>query len=253
MSGGTDTYPGSVKRYIRILVSCSLFAERQYTDKPVNSMHASALIRIRKEIRHFSRISFLNHLFAALTITVGMIVIFRQIVPVLLHITTRTTGQFSPIVVMAGVITVFAGIGWLRASIRIAEGIRPIREKAAEWGDAVSDEELTSQIVRLLAYYRENRDAIRTMVIVCTIGGLCFLLLGCLFGFEFLSVTGNGDVFSEDAFFIIPVLLLMPGIAIVSWFSSWYFSKFSRIWDLRIKETEHSETLLLQTLGMDRQ
>ena len=216
-------------------------------------MHAPALIRIRKEIQHFSRISFLNHLFAALTITVGMIVIFRQIVPVLLHITTRATAQFSPVIIIAGVITVFAGIGWFRASIRIAEGIRPIREKAAEWGDAVSDEELTSLIVSLLAYYRENRDALRTMVIVCTIGGLCFLLLGCLYGLEYLSITGNGGEFSEDAFFMIPVLLLMPGIAIVSLCSSLYFSKFSRIWDFRIKETEHSETLLLQTLGMERQ
>ena len=216
-------------------------------------MHEPALIQFRTEIRHFSRLSLLNHIFAALTITLGMIVIFRQVLPSLLHVTTPMTPGFSPVIVMAGIITTFAGIGWLRVSIQIAEGIRPVREEADERGDAMSDEELTSLIIRLLAYYRDNRDAIRTMVIVCTVGGLCLFLLGCMYGLEYLSVSGDGAEFSDDVFLIIPALLLMPAVAIVSLFSSWYFSKFSRIWDFRIKVTEQSEMLLEKTLGMDRQ
>lgn len=212
-------------------------------------MHTTALIRLRTELRHFSRLSVLNHIFAALTITLGMIVIFRQIAPVLLHVMTRATASLSPIAVMAGIITTCAGIGWLRAIIRVAKEFRPIREESDARGDVLTDDELTSLIVRLLAYYRENRGAIRTMVAVSAVGGICFLLLGYQNALDYLSVTGNGTEFSADALFVIPVILLMAGIAVVSLLSSWYFSKYSRIWDRRITTSEQSEALLQQAPG----
>ena len=42
----------------------------------------------------------------------------------------------------------------------------------------ITDERLTCLIVRMLAHYRDNRRTIRTMILVCTLGGGCFFVLG---------------------------------------------------------------------------
>jgi O-antigen/teichoic acid export membrane protein len=215
-------------------------------------MHETALSQFRKEIRHFFLISFINHVFAALALTFGVMVIFRQIIPVLLASTTRTGAEFSPVILLAGVVATFAGIIWIQSSTRITGGLAQIRVASIEKGESITDEEITSLIVRLLAHYRENRTTIRTMVIVCIIGGLSFLAMGISYGLEYLSVMGAGADFSDSIYLILPAMLLMPGIAIVSLFSSWYFSKFSRVWDIRLEETERSELLMKKTLGLDR-
>jgi hypothetical protein len=104
----------------------------------------------------------------------------------------------------------------------------------------------------MLSHYRDNRGTVRTMIVVCTLGGVCSFLLGILGSLEFLSVSPDGIVFTMNNYLVIPFMLLTIGIALVSLASSYYFSRFAKVWDERIGEIEESEALLKKTLGMYR-
>ncbi|MCK9307959.1 MAG: hypothetical protein M0P17_10580 [Methanoculleus sp.] len=47
-------------------------------------------------------------------------------------------------------------------------------------------------------------------------------------------------------------MLLTIGIALTSFVSSYYFSRFARVWDERLDGVEESEFLLKETLEPDR-
>ena len=50
---------------------------------------------------------------------------------------------------------------------------------------------------------------------------------------------------------LIPAMLLTLGIALASLLSSYYFSKFAKVWDRRLHEIDESECALKKTLGLD--
>jgi len=91
------------------------------------------------------------------------------------------------------------------------------------------------------------------MILVCTLGGFCFLTLGIINALEFFSIGLSSGRFTLDNYFLIPAALLTLGIALVSLLSSYYFSKFSRTWDLRLLETARSEDILKKSLGIDKE
>ncbi|MDD3136041.1 MAG: hypothetical protein PHF64_06035, partial [Methanoregula sp.] len=116
-----------------------------------------------------------------------------------------------------------------------------------------TDETVTRGIVRMVAHYRENKKTIRTMILVCTLGGFCFLVLGVLSSMEFFSGGISSGRFVLNSYLLIPSALLTLAIAFVSLLSSYYFLKFSRTWDLRQQETTRSEDILKKTLGIDKE
>jgi hypothetical protein len=103
----------------------------------------------------------------------------------------------------------------------------------------------------MMAHYRQNTKTIHTMILVCTLGGFCFLALGIINSLEFLSISLSSGQFTLKNYLLIPAALLTLGIALVSLLSSYYFSKFSRTWDLRLMETARSEEMLKKSLGID--
>jgi hypothetical protein len=106
-------------------------------------------------------------------------------------------------------------------------------------------------MVRMLAHYREKKATIRTMVRVCTLGGLGFFILAIITGLKALSFSGSGLTFTFDNFLLVPGMLLTLGIALTSLLSSYYFSRFSRTWDKRLSEIDASECALKEKLGLD--
>jgi hypothetical protein len=91
------------------------------------------------------------------------------------------------------------------------------------------------------------------MILVCTLGGGCFFVLGIVNSLKTLSVASGGFTFTLDNLLLIPAMLLTLGIALASLLSSYYFSKFSIVWNRRLHEIEESECTLKKTLGLDEQ
>lgn len=204
--------------------------------------------QFRTEIRHFYRISLLNLVFAALSIAFGV-----------QYITTAVLGQSADptttwLRMLTGAIALSCfglGIGWIISTARVFKGVGMIKDDLDAEGEAITDERVTCLIVRMLAHYRDNRRTIGTMILVSTVGGVCFFVLGIANGLKAISVSSGGIAFTLSNYLVIPAMLLTFGIAGASLLSSYYFSKFAKVWDLRLHEIEESECALKKNLGLD--
>jgi uncharacterized membrane protein len=213
-------------------------------------MHEQPFTRFRTEIRHFFTISILNIVFAALAIASGV----QYIAAAVLGLTAGPAMTDLRILIGAVALACFGlGIRWLLSTVRVFTGVREIRDKLDAEGTTVTDERVTCLIVQMLAHYRKNRRTILTMIRVCTLGGVCFFALGIATSLEALSVTSGGFAFTLDNYLVIPAMLITLGIAFASLLSSYYFSKFARVWDRRLHEIGESECALKKSLGLDEQ
>ena len=215
-------------------------------------MHESALVRFRSEIRHFYIVTVANIIFAAVVMAFGISVIVGEAVSMYETFSTALYVLYSPVVLFIALVAALTGIRWLLTSVRVFEGIEAIKDDLNGMRGEVPDEALTRLIVRMLSHYRDNRATIRTMILVCTLGGVCSFLLGVAVGLEHLSISADGISFTLDNYLVIPFMLLTIGIALTSLASSYYFSRFARVWDERLDRIEESESLLKETLELDR-
>jgi len=219
-------------------------------------MMTNTLSQFKTEIRHFFLISLLNLVFAAIAIAIGV----QYMVTAILG---QTLDPFIPgfpmipgLRMLSGAIAMICfglGISWILTTVRIFEDIVTIKDDLDKDGDAIADERLTCLIVRMLAHYRDNRKTVRTMILVCTLGGLCFFVLGIANSIKVLTISSGGFAFTLDNLLLIPAMLLTLSISLASLLSSWYFSKFAQVWDGRLHEIGESECALKTKLGLDDQ
>jgi len=214
-------------------------------------MHETALSLFKTEIRHFFLISLLNLVFAAVTMAFGITTIVQQMIPVLEAFPSVLSLNFSPIILIVAGVAILVGFRWILASITIFEGVETLNDECAEKGSTITDEDLTGLIVRMLAHYRMNKDTIKTMILVCTLGGCCFFIFGIFNCIDYLTSRWIGAQFTIDAYFLIFSIIFAFGFSITCLYSSNYFSRFSAIWDLRLIEIEQSEGTLKKTMGLD--
>lgn len=211
-------------------------------------MHEQPLTRLRTEIRHFFTICILNIVFAALAIAFGV----QYIVAAVLGLTTGIPLPGLRILTGAVAMVCFGlGIRWLISTMKVFEGVEEIKERLDAEGTTVTDDRVTCLIVQMLAHYRTNRRTIHTMVRVCTLGGVCFFILGIATSLEALSFSPDGFTLTLNNYLVIPAMVLTLGIALASLLSSYYFSVFAAVWEQRLHEIEESECALKRTLGLD--
>jgi hypothetical protein len=215
-----------------------------------------ALSQFQTETRHFFLVTLINLVFAAIAMAIGV----QYMVTAILSQTIDPVIPGFPLIpvlrIFTGAIAMICfglGISWILSTVRIFEGIVTIKDDLEKAGDAIPDERLTCLIVRMLAHYRDNRKTIRTMILVCTLGGGCFFLLGIANSLKVMSISSAGFAFTLDNLLLIPAMLLTLGISLASLLSSYYFSKFAQTWDRRLHEIEESECTLKKTLGLDEQ
>lgn len=200
------------------------------------------------ELNSFFLVTLLNVVFGALAIALGI----QYIVASVLGLTDEE--PLSLIRIMTAAISMVGfglGLSWIVSSVEILDGIDDIRNFLKENTTPVSDEITTCGIVRMIAHYRGHRKTIRTMILVCTIGGFCFLALGIISSIEFFSFSLTSGTITLNSYLLIPSVLLALSVALVSLASSFYFSKFSKAWDLREDEISRAEHELAETLGRD--
>lgn len=211
-------------------------------------MGETASRRFKTEIRHFYMICIMNFIFAALAMSFGISIFVQKLLS--LTETTAITESviYSVFILLLAVTAVISGFFWLLKSITIFEGVESIKDEFDEMGAGFSEEEITGLIIKMLSHYRDNKDSIGKMILVCTIAGICFFLLGIIKSIEFIIITPASVEFSLNCYLVIPGMIFTLAIAFTSLYSSYYFSKFSKIWDVRLREIEESEKILQKTL-----
>lgn len=205
--------------------------------------------RFRRELNSFFAVTLLNVVFAAQAIGLGMAYVVASVL--------GTIGVTMPALrVLVGALALVSfglGLAWLRSSARVLRGVALVRRPFRRRSGPVSEEAVTRGIVGMVAHYRENRTTIRTMILVCTIGGFFFLAQGVVSAVEFASFNLSGGSVTLNGLALIPSALLTLGIGLVSLLSSYYFTRFSRTWDLRLEETARTEARLKSAMEIERE
>lgn len=74
------------------------------------------------------------------------------------------------------------------------------------------------------------------MILVCTLDGGAFFVLGTANSLKVLSVTSGSFAFTLDNLLLIPAMLFTLGISLASLLSLYYFLRFAQTWDRRLTE-----------------
>jgi len=213
-------------------------------------MTDETLTRFKSELNSFSILVLMNLVFGALVMAFGVQFIVTSV-------SGLTNGQsLSLLRIVAGSLSMVCfglGISWIISSVEILDGIDSIRSEFKDLTGPVSDETLTSGIVGMMAHYRGNKKTIRTMILVCSLGGFCFLALAIINSMEFFSISLSSGRLTLNNYLLIPSVLLTLGVALVSLLSSYYFTHFSRAWDQRLQETARYEDTLKKSLGIEKE
>jgi hypothetical protein len=177
------------------------------------------------EIRGFFMLSLLNVVYAAMAMAFGIWFIVTPI-PAL-------------------------GIRWILASVQVFSGIKQLRDKWRCLEHPLPDETLTGMIIRMIGYYRENRETIQAMISTGVFCGFFLLMLGIIQSLEFLSFSISSGTFSIDVHRVIPLTFPAYFVAMVSLFTAAFFKKYSTVWDLRQQEIDRAEETLQHVLEQE--
>jgi hypothetical protein len=199
------------------------------------------------EIRSFWILSILNLVFAAITMAYGIMFIVTRLQEM---VNAGMLLLVPLIMVIVGFAAAVLGIKWILASVEIFSSIEELKSAYDAKKGQMTPEDSTGFIIQMINQYRTNKATIRTMILVCTAGGCCFLVLGIMSSIEFVS-AGLTSGMTTLNYLLIPSALLTLGIATVSLLCSYYFRKYASVWDLRLSEISRSENVLEKTMEQD--
>ena len=196
------------------------------------------------EIRSFWIVSILNLVFAAITMAYGIMFIVTR----LQEMAQAGSLLLMPLImVIVGFAVAVLGIKWILASVEIFSSIEELKSAYDAKKGQMTPEDSTGFIIQMINQYRTNKATIRTMILVCTAGGFCFLVLGIMSSIEFVSAGLPSGMITLN-YLLIPSALLSLGIATVSLLCSYYFRRYASVWDMRLSEISRSENVLQKTM-----
>ncbi len=203
--------------------------------------------RFKRELNSFFAVTLLNVVFGAQAVALGVVVVVASVL--------GTMEAATPALrVLAGALALACfglGIAWIRSSALVLRGVAVIRRPFRRRAGPVSDEAVTAGIVGMIAHYRENRPTIRRMVLVCAAGGLFFLAQGVVSILGLVAASPAAAPVAPSAFTIIPGAGVTIGLGLAGLLSWYYFTRFSRSWDLRLEETARAEERLRSAMEME--
>lgn len=210
----------------------------------------STLIQFQKEIRHFSLVTSANLFIGTIAIAAGML----YIIAALLGLAAGdVSSEFRIVVGAIALVCIGLGVSVLHGTLDISNGVRAIKKTLAAESPAITDDRVTCLIVQMTAYYRNIRTKLGTVILVGPLCGFCVFVLGILTGLEAFSFTSSGFSVTLDNQVTLFAQCLTLAIAVLSLFSSYYFTKFAMAWNQRIAEIDAAECALKKNLGLDDQ
>jgi len=209
-----------------------------------------ALSQFQKEIRDFSLVASMNLIIGVIAIAAGILYIIAAILGLTASLVTP---ELRVIAGAIALVTLGLGISVFHVTLRISKGVRTIRNQLDTEGPAVPDDRITCLIVQMIAYYRDIRQMLGTIILIGPLCGLCVFILGIVTGFEAMSLTSTGFSLTLNNRVTILAQVLTLAIVVSSLLSSHYFTKFALAWNHRIAEIEASECALKEKLGLDEQ
>ncbi len=104
----------------------------------------------------------------------------------------------------------------------------------------ITSEEFTGMMVHMMTQYREQKRTIQTMVVICMLGGICYVVQGVLdIGGIIVGISaGSGMQPVLPAIIAAAISLVIGGVSIRI---SRYFRRYAKVWDARLDALSRSE------------
>jgi len=206
-------------------------------DIRVKQMTTNTSQKLQRESNSLLGLSVINIVSSAMVLAFGASSLFPNIITMF-----NAQSILLPELALAiiGGLAFAIGIRWLVATAEVLEIHEQLKEGIKN--KTQDDDGLTGAIVGAMASYREKRGTIKLMMTISRIAGVCFLIVG-IYTIINAAITGGNLWLIAGA---VPNL----AIAVAAFIIPHYFSKYQKVWDSRLKETEKAEALLQKQLGV---
>jgi hypothetical protein len=203
-------------------------------------MNKNIIKQINKEIFIFLGLSVVNIIFAAIALAMGVVLIVNNIFYLidLEQFIDLTLGY-----IIAGAGLALIGFWWILHSVSLMDFNTEIQFEFSKKKAEISDEKITSIIVKMISYYRENSKNIKRMILISRAGGLFFIINGLISTFDFISKLDSSLLITTNLMQIVGIILVFSW-GILSLFLPHFISKFANFWEYRIKKSNEAEELI---------
>lgn len=206
-------------------------------------MTETTLARFIRELNTYLTVACLNMAFGALAMAFSM----QYAIMSVLGLTAGIDPALRMILAAVSLAGFGLGLAWIVSSARMLRGIAPVRREYRHRSGPVAPETLTCWIVRVMTHYRQNRETIRWMILICAVGGSAYLLAGLLNLYNGITgLSSAGTMWGAAWPFLAAGINLAIGMT--SLISSYYLRKYSAAWDARDEVAAHAECALQQAL-----
>jgi len=201
--------------------------------------------QINKELFIFQGLSVVNIVFSAITLAIGIVLIVNNLFNL---IESGNYISYNIAYVLVGFGLACIGFFWILPSASLMDFITDIQFKYSKKTNDISNEKITSLIVKMISYYREKNSNIKRMIIISRLGGTFFILNGIISSIDFyLKLNTNIQIINHPIQIIGIILIFSWGI--LSFFIPHFIKKFATLWESRIKKSQEAEEILRKHMG----
>lgn len=207
-------------------------------------MNKNIIKQINKEILIFIGLSVVNIIFAAIALAMGVVLIVNNLFYLI------ESGQYIDLTlgyIIAGAGLALIGFWWILHSVSLMDFNTEIQFDFSKKKVDLTDEKITSIIVKMISYYRENSKNIKRMILISRAGGIFFIINGLLSTIDFILKLDSTFLITNNLMQIAGIILVFSW-GILSFFIPRFISKFANFWEYRIKKSNEAEELIRKIL-----
>jgi len=198
--------------------------------------------RLSREMRSFNSLIMMNIAGAGLAVARSVAFIVRNVHPM---VAARMILWPEAIMVGAALAGCALMFRWLIMGAEMMDEYQDVREGASGHENGAEDS-ATELIVQNMAFYRDHRESMGSLILGSRITGAFFLVTAALQVQYVVSVLGSGSTF-EAAFVLLGFsLILILGLAGV--YIPRLFRRYEATWDRRLQESTEAEKKLGELL-----
>ena len=200
-----------------------------------------------EEFLSFFALYMMNLVFAAMTMAIGLAAVVQQLIPQPGTLPAEVAIS-SPVSLILGGAAFVIGLVWITATAKLLKSVRVVRKAYRQKKKReMSPEDFTGMMVQMMTQYREQKQMIRAMVVICMAGGYVLLVQGILSAIMIIERVIGGNAMFPIFLAILAVVfvVIMGGAGILI---SRYFRHYAKVWDTRLEALGRSEDELKRML-----
>jgi len=200
-------------------------------------MTTEVMNKFQRELRSFYALSTVNIVFGGIAMALGISIGVQNILAL---VEARNLLLYQLALALIGFFAFGISLRWLLSGTEILDGVTDIRDDYKKKMAELDDENIASLIVKMMAYYRDNRPIIKKLSLLSKIAGICFFVNGSML----LVDTANSIMFGASVNHIILMAvatILDFAVGASGIIVPHFFKKYSSIWEYRLEQSARVE------------